>query len=317
MTGYIIRRLLQAVIVVLGVMLFVFVIYHLQPAYVMAKAIVGPRASPAQIQAVIQANDFNKPFYVQFWQELKNYSHLNFGHSYQRNAQVSTLIAQNLPKTLVLVGTATLLALVVAIPLGVFQTVRRNKPSDYALTSLAFIFYSLPPYVLGPVLVIYLAIKVHIFDPTVPPNEGAFQLLTDWRAMTLPVLTLAAVTVAAFSRYMRSSMMDALTEDYVRTARAKGAGRARVLFRHAFRNALIPIVTLLGLSIPVIAGGAVLTETVFNYPGMGYLTTTAASQSDLAVVVGTTVVFAILVVVGNLVADILYAVIDPRIRYVK
>jgi len=316
-TGYIIRRLLQAIIVVLGVMLFVFVIYHLEPAYIMARAIVGPRASPAQIQAVIQANAFNKPFYDQFWRELQNYATLNFGHSYQRNAPVSTLIAENLPRTGLLVGTATVFALLIAIPLGVFQTVRRNKPSDYVLTSLAFIFYSMPPYVLGPVLVIYLAIKVHVFTPIVPTNYSVAQLATDWRAMTLPVLTLAAVTVASFSRYMRSSMMDALTEDYVRTARAKGAGRGRVLFRHAFRNALIPIVTLLGLSLPNIAGGAVLTETVFNYPGMGYLTTTAAEQFDLALVLGTTVVFAILVVVGNLLADILYAVLDPRIRYAK
>ncbi len=317
MTGYIVRRLVQSVIVVLGVMLFVFVVYHLEPAYVMARAIVGPRASPQQIQGVIQTNAFNKPFYVQFWRELVNYSHLNFGHSYQRNAPVLTLIQQNLPRTGLLVGISTVLALIIAIPLGVFQTMRRNKPEDYALTSLAFIFYSMPPYVLGPILVLLVAVKAHIFDATVPSGLSVGQLVTNWQAMTLPVLTLAAVTVAAFSRYMRSSMMDALTEDYVRTARAKGAGRGRVLFRHAFRNALIPIITLLGLSLPTIAGGAVLTEDVFNYPGMGYLTATAAQQFDLATVIGTTVVFAILVVVGNLLADILYAVLDPRIRYAK
>ena len=315
MIGYIIRRFVQSIIVVLGVMLLVFVIFHLEPTYIMARSIVGPRASNAEINLVIRQNGFNLPIWDQFWREIDNYAHLDFGHSYQFNQQVSSLIAENLPKSLLLVGIATVFALVVAIPLGVFQTVRRNKASDYTLTSLAFIFYSMPPYVLGPVLIIYLAIRTHVFTFPVPSNDSVTQLLTDWRALTLPVLTLAAVQIAAFSRYMRSSMMDALAEDYVRTARAKGAGRARVLFRHAFRNALIPIVTLLGLSLPTIVGGAVLTETVFNYPGMGYLTTRAAEVSDLATVVGTTVVFAFFVVIGNLIADILYAVIDPRIRY--
>ena len=133
--------------------------------------------------------------------------------------------------------------------------------------------------------------------------------------MTLPMLTLSSTTVAAFSRYMRSSMMDSLAEDYIRTARAKGAGRMRVLFRHAFRNALLPMITLLGLSLPAIAGGAVLTETVFNYPGMGLLVYTSAMNNDVQVVVATTVVATLLTVVGSLLADILYAVVDPRIRY--
>jgi len=313
--GYIIRRFIQSIIVVLGVMLLVFIIFHLEPTYIMARSIVGPRASPAEINLVIKQNGFNLPVWDQFWHEIDNYAHLDFGHSYQFNQQVNSLISENLPKSLLLVGLATVFSLIVAIPLGVFQTVRRNKMSDYTLTSLAFIFYSMPPYVLGPILIIYLAIRTHIFIFPVPSSDSVSQLLTDWRALTLPVLTLAAVQIAAFSRYMRSSMMDALAEDYVRTARAKGAGRGRVLFRHAFRNALIPIVTLLGLSLPTIVGGAVLTETVFNYPGMGYLTTRAAEVSDLATVVGTTVVFAIFVVIGNLIADILYAVLDPRIRY--
>ncbi|MFZ0172087.1 MAG: ABC transporter permease, partial [Acidimicrobiales bacterium] len=141
------------------------------------------------------------------------------------------------------------------------------------------------------------------------------QIAFNLRQITLPVLTLAALTVASFSRYMRSSMMDAMTEDYVRTARAKGAGQGRVLFRHAFRNALIPIITLIGLSLPAVAGGAVITEVVFNYPGMGNLTYNAAVNSQVQVVVATTVVATLLTVVGSLLADILYAVADPRIRY--
>jgi peptide/nickel transport system permease protein len=143
----------------------------------------------------------------------------------------------------------------------------------------------------------------------VPSTEGVAQMLTNFHVMFLPVLTLATGTIAAFSRYMRSSMMDSLAQDFVRTARAKGASRSRVLFRHALRNALIPIITLLGLSLPAIVSGAVITETVFNFPGMGYLTYRAADQYDIYVVVGTTIVATVATVVGSLVAD-------PRIRYV-
>ncbi len=317
MISYLIRRVFQAIIVVLGVMLIVVILFNLQSPDVIAKSIIGPRASPAQIRAVIVSNGFNRPVWVQFWRLADNYAHGNFGHSYQFNSPVFVLIKEYLPKTLLLVGTSTTLALLIAIPLGVFQTVRRNKPSDYVLTSLAFIFYAMPAFVLGPLLILYLAVDHHFFIPTVPADATVGQLATNWRAMALPVFTLAAVTIASFSRYMRSSMMDALTEDYVRTARAKGASRSRVLFRHAFRNALIPIITLLGLTIPAIVGGAVITETVFNYPGMGYLSVRAADQSDLATVLGTTIVFTLATVIGSLLADVFYAVADPRIRYAR
>ena len=315
MISYIIRRLFQAVVVIFGVILIVFLLFHLEPTYIIAKAIVGPHASVAQVEAVIQSLGLDKPLYYQVWRLIDNYVHLDFGTSYQFNTPVRVLIAQALPKTLLLVGTSTVFALLIAIPLGVFQTVRRNKPSDYALTSMAFIFYATPPFVLGPLLVLFLAVDNHIFSPYVPPGDTLAQVALDWRAMVLPVFTLAAVTIAAFSRYMRSSMMDAMTQDYVRTARAKGASRSRVLFRHAFRNALIPIVTLVGLSIPGIVSGAVITETVFNYPGMGFLTVRAAEVLDLGTVVGTTVVATVATVAGSLLADILYAVVDPRIRY--
>jgi peptide/nickel transport system permease protein len=139
--------------------------------------------------------------------------------------------------------------------------------------------------------------------------------LTDWRDLTLPVITLALVTIALFSRYMRSSVLDNITEDYVRTARAKGASRRRVLWRHVMRNSLIPIATLLGLSIPGIFAGALITESVFNYPGMGYLFFQSAQKQDYPVLLGFIVVVAIATVVGSLVADILYAVLDPRVRY--
>jgi peptide/nickel transport system permease protein len=315
--GYIIRRMVQSVVVVAGVMLIVVILFSFESPLTMAHSLLGPKASPQQVREVISRFGLEDPPWVKFWHLVYNYGHLNFGNSIQQTEPVRSLIASHLPPTLLLVGSATLLALIVAVPLGVFQMVRRNKPSDYLLTSLAFFFYAIPVFVLGPLLVLYLAIDHHVFDASVPQGEGVWQLATDWRAMTLPVMTLAAGTVAQFSRYMRSSMLDAMTQDYVRTARAKGAGPLRVLFRHGFRNALIPIVTLVGLSIPSIIGGAVITETVFNYPGMGLLTTQAASQLDVQTVIGTTVVATIATVVGSLVADILYAVVDPRIRYAR
>lgn len=221
-----------------------------------------------------------------------------------------------LPRSLLLVGMSLVLSVIVAVPLGVFQTVRRNKPSDYVITAFTFIFYAMPAFLLGTLVLLIFESHWHIFQP-ISETESVAQIATNFRQITPVVVTLAAITIASFSRYMRSSMMDALTQDYVRTARAKGASQQRVLYRHAFRNAVIPIITLLGLSLPAVAGGAVITETVFNYPGMGLLTYQAATSNQVQVVVGTTIVFTILTVAGSLLADILYAVADPRIRYAR
>jgi peptide/nickel transport system permease protein len=220
-----------------------------------------------------------------------------------------------LPKTLVLVGISTVVAVLAAVPLGVLQVVRRNKPIDYALTGTAFIFYAMPAFLLGELLILYFAIDFHWFSSEAPQSSSVVGILSDPRDLVLPVLSLAAITIAAFSRYMRSSMMEAMTEDYVRTAKAKGASQNRVLYRHALRNALIPLITLLGLSIPGIVGGALITETVFNFPGMGLLTTQAAINNDVPLLLGTTFVAALATVAGSLLADILYAIVDPRVRY--
>jgi len=307
---------LQSVLVCIGVLVIVYVLFSFEGPYELARAILGStRATPSQITQTINSYGFNKPIWIQLYRAIDNYLHLNFGISAQQNQPVATLMKVALPRSLLLVGVSTLLALVVALPLGVFQVVRRNKASDYIATSLSFIFYAMPPYLLGTLLIMVFAFHWHIFSPVILPSETVWQIATSWTQLSLPMFTLAALTVASFSRYMRSSMMDALAEDYVRTARAKGAGEGRVLFRHAFRNALIPIITLLGLSLPTIAGGAVIVETVFNYPGMGLLTTSAALTSDVPVVVGTTIVTTVLTVAGSLLADIMYAIADPRIRY--
>lgn len=315
MTGYLLRRVGQAVIVLVGVTLITFLLSHIIPGGA-AKAALGQRATPGQIASFNRINGYDLPIWDQLYQYLRGLVlHFNLGYSYKLNQPVRDAIFSRLPKTLVLLGLSTALALVVAIPLGIYQVLRRNKPSDYALTGVSFLLYAMPDFLIGLLLILYFAVDNSWFSVQAPQGSSVGQILSDPRALVLPVLTLASTTVAAFSRYMRSSMMEALTQDYVRTARAKGAGERRVVFRHALRNALISIVTLLGLSIPVIVSGAVVDETVFNYPGMGLLAYNAALNNDVPLLIGTTFVAAISVIVGSLVADLLYMVVDPRVRY--
>jgi len=312
--GYLVRRLLQAVLVVLGVILIMFLLIHVIPGGE-ARAVEGPRATLAQLRLFNKQNGLNLPLWDQFFRYIWNLSRFRLGDAPTYNLPVLTLIANRLPKTLILVGLSTLVALVVAIPLGVLQVVRRNKPIDYALTGVSFVMYAIPTFLLGTLLILWFAADLKVFPGEAPQGQSVLAILGDPRALVLPVLTLAAVTIASFSRYMRSSMMETMTEDYVRTARAKGAAPRRVMYVHALRNAIIPIVTLIGLSIGSIVSGAVITETVFNFPGMGKLAIDAAYRLDIPVLLGTTFVATVATVGGNLLSDILYAVVDPRIRY--
>jgi peptide/nickel transport system permease protein len=315
MIGFMVRRVVQALVVIVLVMLLVFLLSHIIPGGA-ARAALGPRATRQQIAQFNHANNYDRPILIQFFLYMKNLVwHQYLGYSYHSNQGVTSLIQERLPKTLVLVGISTVLALIVAIPLGILQVVRRNKPVDYVLTGVSFVFYAMPSFLLGTLLILFFAIDVHLFSVEAPQGATVGAILGDPRSLVLPEITLAAITIASFSRYMRSSMMEAMTEDYVRTARAKGAGPRRVLFVHALRNALIPIVTLLGLSIPAIVSGAVITEYVFNYPGMGLLTVQAAENTDVPLLLGTAFVATLATVVGSFLADVMYAVVDPRIRY--
>lgn len=318
MSGFLLRRLVQAIIVILGVVLVVFLLSQVIPGGE-CRAVLGPKATMANCARFNRLNGFNQPVLIQFVKYLKGLVwpiwHPNLGYSYKFNEGVTQVIAQRLPRTLVLVGTSTMLSLLIAVPLGILQVVRRNHPADYALTGFSFVLYAMPPFLLGTLLIIWTSFDLGWFPSEAPSGASAWAVYTDPRAFVLPVITLCGITVASFSRYMRSSMMDALAEDYVRTARAKGASQRRVLYGHALRNALIPILTLIGLSIPAIVSGAVITETVFNYPGMGQLTVYAAGNSDIPLVLGTTLVATVATVVGSLLADVLYAIADPRIRF--
>jgi peptide/nickel transport system permease protein len=315
--GFFIRRILQAAVVVLIVTAITFLLLRLIPGNV-AIAVLGPASyrNPATLAAFNHEYGFDRPWFQQYLLWLGHLLHGNLGYSWTLNQSVASLLGQRLPKTVILVGISTIIALLVAVPIGLWQAVRRNKAVDYTFTGLSFLFYAAPTFFVGTVLILVFSVKLGWFGPE-GPQGGVINDLTDWRDMTLPVVTLALVTIALFSRYMRSSVLDNLTEDWVRTARAKGASSRRVLFRHVLRNSLIPIATLLGLSLPFIFAGALITESVFNYPGMGYLFYQSAQKQDYPVMLGFVVVVAIATVVGSLLADIAYAVLDPRVRYVR
>ena len=314
MTGYVFRRFLQSAVVLFLVAIIMFVMFHLLPGNP-AKAELGPKAQPQSIAAFAKLLGLDKPLWYQFWVYIDRLGHGILGFSYIQNASVGLLFAQRFPKSILLVGLAVIVAIAVAIPLGIVQAVRRNTVDDYMLTGGSFVLYSFPTFWLGIILIEIFAITLHILPPTAPEGTSLGQILSDWQGLVLPVTTLALVSIASYSRYMRSSMIDSLAQDYIRTAKAKGVSQRVILLRHALRNSLIPMATLIGLSIPGLLSGAVLTEEVFNYPGVGLLFVQSADSEDFPVLLGLTLVAAIGVIVGNLVADIGYAVLDPRIRY--
>ena len=314
MIGYTLRRVAQAVVVVLGVTVLVFVLEHIIPGN-LARAILGPRASAGAIAAFDRANGLDRPVVAEFFTFLSHLLHGNLGYSYRLNESVDSLVVHELPNDLILVGSALLLAIAIAIPLGVAQAVRRNRAVDHVATGVAFLLYSMPSYWLGLLLIVGLAIGVHVFPPEAPQAASPAGVLADPRALVLPVATLTLVNVALFSRYMRSAAVDTLAQDYIRVARAKGLPGRVVLARHVLRNSLVPVVTLLGLSIPAVLTTGLVVEYVFNFPGLGLTYYNAAINADYPVELGITVVVGVATVLGSLLADLAYAVLDPRVRY--
>lgn len=314
MTGFLIRRFLQAVFVTFLVTLFTVLLVHLFPGGPI-RALIGPRATPAQVAYYDRLYGFNKPIYVQYAKWVWQVLHGNFGYSVKLNQSVSSLIGQVLPRTVILVAIGLVVSLILGIPLGVYQAVKRYTVGDYVLTGVAFLGYATPTFFFGLLLVEWFSVDVHLFPPFAPQGTTIGAILGDPRALVLPVIAYAFLGYALWSRYMRSSVMDNLVQDYVRTARAKGASERRVLWGHVFRNSLVSIVTLLGLSIPSLVAGAIFIEVVFNYPGMGLAFYQAAENVDYQTLLGFTVIGTVATIVGNLLADIGYAVLDPRVRY--
>ena len=303
MTAYLARRGLQAVAVVVLVTLIVFGLLSLAPGNAMT-AVLGTGAAHRQ-------------FLLAYLTWLGRVLHGNLGFSDRLNVSVGSLLTASLPRTVVLTGLSTLIAVLIAVPVGLLQAVRRNTATDNVLRLVTYLCYGTPTFVLGAVLILFLGVDLHAFGAEGPQAVGIVAFATDLRDLTLPVLTLTLMTVAIFARYMRSSALDSLAQEYVEAARARGAGERRVLAAHVLRNSLVPVVTLLGLSLPQIVGGAVLVEGLFNIQGMGWQIWQAALRQDAPVTLGFTLIIGVAAAIGSLLADIAYALLDPRVRYVQ
>jgi peptide/nickel transport system permease protein len=311
--SYLIRRVLQALAVIVIVTIVVFVLLHALPGGP-ARGILGPQATAQQIARFNHEQGLDKPLPVQYLYYLNQLLHGDLGSSYTLNAPVAQLIGERLPKTLVLTILSAVIGLVLAIPLGMWQAVRRNRPVDYVITTLSFIAYSTPVYFLGLILVLVFSQVLPWFPSQAPQGDSLAQVFSEPQALVLPVVAGAASMVAVFSRYMRAATLENLSEDYVRTARAGGSRSGAILRRHVFRNSLTPVVAMLGYYVPVLFGGALVVEQLFNYPGMGLLFWSAAQASDYPVLLGCVLVIAVATVIGTLLADIVQRIIDPRVK---
>jgi peptide/nickel transport system permease protein len=314
MIGYLIRRILQTIVVLFFVTVFTLFLVHLFPGGPI-KAMLGQRATVQQVAYYNKIYGFDQPFYVQYIKWVGQLLHGNLGFSNKLNMSVAALIAQDLPKTIILILIGTVVSLAFGIPLGLYQAVKRYTTGDYVLTGVSFLGYATPPFFVGLLLVEWFSVDVHLLPPFAPQGTSVGQILSQPTALILPVISYSFVLYALWSRYMRSSVMDNLVQDYVRTARAKGASERRVLWGHVFRNSLMSVITLLGLSLPDLVAGAIFIEVVFNYPGMGLAFYNAALNVDYEVLLGFTVIATLATILGNLLADVSYAVLDPRVRY--
>lgn len=314
MIGFTIRRVAQAIVVLFGVTVVLMVLEHIFPGGPV-RALVGQRATPQQVAYYNRLYGFNQPIYVQYGKWLGQLLHGNLGYSPRLNETVASEIAFYLPKTMLLVALGLAVSLIAGLPLGIYQALRRYTIGDYALTWVAFVGYAAPVFFVGLLMIEWFSLDVHLFPSEAPQGNSVAAILSQPQGLILPVLCLAFVLFALWSRYMRSSVMDNLVQDYVRTARAKGASERRVLWGHVFRNSLISIVTILGLQVPFMVAGVVAVEVVFNYPGMGLAFFQAAQNVDFATLLGFTVIATLVTVLANLLADVGYAMLDPRVRY--
>lgn len=314
MTAYLVRRIGQSVAVVIGVMIVTFILIHMEPGSA-ARASLGVRATAGRVAIFNRVYGLNKPLWDQFVTYVQQIFQGNLGTSFSQQQPVSTLIVQRLPRDIVLLGISTALAVLIAIPMGIYQAVRRNKVDDFTLTGVSFTLYSMPDFLLALLLIALFAVQLRILPPFAPSAQSVGGILADPRALVLPVATLTLVTVASFSRYARSSAIEVLAQDFIRVARAKGLPQRLILLRHVMRNSMLPVVTMIGLQFPSIVSGAVIAETVFNYPGMGQLFYQAATSHDFPLLLGSTLFVGVATVIGSLLADIAYAALDPRVRY--
>ncbi len=316
MIKYIIRRILESIPTVIGVTIISFVLIHIVPGNPV-RIMLGNHYTPLRAAELTKTLGLNKPVWEQYFIWLGNLLQGNFGFSYTYEKPVASLMLQALPHTIIIVVVAVLLAHVFAVFLGSVQAYFENSKFDQIATVINYFFYSMPSFWLAVLLVIFFSIDL----PWLPSGGIVNTQLSnpgfgDWaKHLILPIATLFLVSVAGWARYMRSSMREALLQDYVRTARMKGSREFRVIFIHALRNSILPLITLFGLSLPALLSGALFVEEVFNYPGMGLLYWDAVNARDYPIIMGVTVFVGLVTVIGNLIADILYGLVDPRIQY--
>jgi peptide/nickel transport system permease protein len=319
MRSYIIRRVLWGILLLILVTALMFVLFRILPTGEPARLRAGRNASPQVVAALRVDLGLNKSLPAQFWIYMKEVLlHFNLGYSYYSNAPVRGLIAERLGATLSLMLGGAVIWLIVGLPVGILSALRRGSWLDRASMGTALVFVSAPEYWLGLIALYLLAAdigRVKIF-----PGAGSYVSLTSdpWKWFTsllLPWLVLAAGSAAIYARLMRSSLTEAMQEDYIRTARAKGLSERRVVLRHGVRAAINPILTILALDIATLLGGAILVEVVFDIHGIGQLAYTAITHSDFLIVQGTVLLGAMFIVVANIVVDIAYAYLDPRVRY--
>jgi peptide/nickel transport system permease protein len=320
MLRYIVRRVLWGIGLLFIVSAVVFLIFYALPSGDPAAARAGRLATPEEIDRIRDTLGLNEPIYVQYWYYVRDLVfHFDFGFSYESNAPVRELIFDRLPATISLVSGAVVLWLLAAFPVGIISAVRQRSLFDRTAMVTTLALYSAPVFWLGLVMLYLFADDIGKFP--IFPGQGSYTPISsgvlDWAsALILPWIVLAAASAAIYARYLRSSLIDVMGEDYIRTARAKGVEERRVIMHHGVRSAITPIVTLLGVDIGLLlAGNAILTESVFNIPGVGRLVFTAIDRSDLPVIQGVVLFGAFFIITFSLIVDIAYAYLDPRVRY--
>jgi len=304
MAAYLIRRLVAAVLILLGVAAITFFLLYVLPADPV-RQIAGRSATAQTVENIRHQLGLDQPFPVQFGRYLAGLTQGDLGHSYLQKTDVATLIGARLPASLLLMAGGIFCELVIGLTLGVIAALRRGSALDQGLMVGSFVAVSAPQFVVGLLLLYIFAVKLDWFPIS---GYGSFSNLV------LPSVTLGILGSGWYSRMMRSSMIDVLRADYIRTARAKGLGRARVVLRHALPNAILPIVAMIGIDIGIFMGGIVVVESVFGWPGIGQLAWQAIQRVDIPIIMGVTLVSATAIVLGNLLADIITPLIDPRIR---
>ena len=314
MGKYILQRILVAIPVIFGVTVVAFFIMTLAPGDAV-DMLISPGLSPEDIELKKKSLGLDQPVFVQYVRWLQEMMSGNLGYSFTNRQPVTERIFDRFGPTFTLAMTATLISYIIAIPIGILSAVRQYSVLDYSATIFSFLGVSIPSFFFGLLMIYFFSLKFDLF-----PTGGMQSIGKDFSwgdrvsHLVLPTIVLSLQNTGVVMRYTRSSMLDVIRQDYVRTARGKGLKSRIVLIRHALRNALIPVITLVGLQIPFLLSGAIITEQIFNWPGMGRLTVEAINQRDYPTIMGLNLLIAVMVVIGNLLADIFYGVVDPRIR---